>query len=394
MAQQTSEVSTTSNGKSLSPPSMYYVATTLGHQPWLDGEDILVSAGTAFKNPGKSGAEEGFDIRIPEHDRLFIDSGGFQATTHFGSEYPYSAADLFVWAEDVDADYVAGMDFACEKADILAETVEAADADAIPSIDERIERTITKQIEQYDLYTELAGREGGWSFDFVPVIQGHTPEEYRYCAERLKAAGLATEYMAIGSTCKRDSPDQILDVLDACRDTLPATEFHLFGATRRIWKDQRFWGAFASADTHAWAASHPDGGWPANKQEKREAFAAFDADIRGAIERITNQSTIGSAVHERDERAARLPGNLYGGECSFCETPIPAYGVGFEPGCTACERIERNRTIHALAREEAEIDAAIEVTATEDEHRQGSLSDGAWSEPEADTEAERVEVRA
>ena len=356
---------------------MYYVSTRLGTQPWFDGggKDILISAGTAWKNPGKNGAEEGFDIDIPDHERLFVDSGGFQATVHFGSEYPYSPAQLFTWAEDVNANYCAGMDFACERADVLTEDLDTTDAKEIPSIDERIELTIKKQIEQYELYSELAGREGGWSFEFVPVVQGNTIEEYRYCAQQLKAAGLAKEYMSIGSTCKRDSPNEILDVLNACRDVLPGTEFHLFGATRRVWHDTRFYGRFASADTHAWAVSHPEGGWPSNKQEVGEAYVAFEKDISATIERIRNQSTINSAPDDRERCASILPGELYDGMCSFCETPIPLYGIQFSAGCTACERIKRERMIYAESHVEQEIDDSIEACMnTPSNQMQASLS--------------------
>lgn len=369
------------------PPKMFYVATVLGTQPWLAGQDILVSAGTAWKNPGQNGAEEGFDINIPEHKQLMVDSGGFQATAHFDAEYPYADTDLFVWAEDVGADYVTGMDFTCEEASVLESEVEAADADTIPSISERIERTIDKQSKQYALYTELADREGGWSFDFIPVVQGHSVQQYRYCAERLKEAGLATEYMAIGSVCKRADVDQILAVLDACRDVLPATEFHLFGATRRVWKDSRFFGAFRSSDTHAWGVSHPSGGWPSNNEEKAEAFAHFDADIQSVRETMKAQTAIGGQSNERRKRASRLPGNDMGGACAFCGSEVPAYGISFSPDCTACQRVQRNRTIHARAAVEHEVTPSGNVggEATGDP-TQSSLDDPAWKQESTSTE--------
>lgn len=382
MAQSQAVSGDRDDGESITPPEMYYVATTLGEQEWLDGHDILLSAGTAWKNPGKSGANEGFDITVPESEQLFIDSGGFQATAHFGCEYPYDDSDLFVWAEDLGADYVAGMDFACERAEILAENIEAADADTIPSIGERIERTIDKQIEQYALYSELADRDGGWSFEFVPVVQGYSVEQYRYCAERLKEAGVATDYMAIGSVCKRDSPDKILDVLDACKDVLPGTEFHLFGATRRVWSDSRFWGAFRSSDTHAWAVSHPDGGWPSNNAEKAEAFAHYRSRIRSLTEAMVEQSAVTDSTNRRDKCAQSLPGTLYDGQCSFCDTEIPIYGINFSPGCTACERIKRDRTLYATGRVAAELSAADQRKHQEDGGSQSSLTDGDWTQTE------------
>lgn len=343
------------NTEGVSPPDMFYVATVLGSQPWLAGQNILISAGTAWKNPGRNGAGEDFDINIPEHRQLMVDSGGFQATAHFGARYPYDDTDLFVWAEDVGADYVAGMDFTCEEASVLESEVEAANADEIPSVDDRIERTIDKQVEQYTLYTELRDHEEGWSFEFIPVVQGRSVAQYRYCAERLKAAGLASEYMAIGSVCKRSDTDEIFEVLKACRDVLPATEFHLFGATRRIWKDPRAFGTFRSADTHAWGVSHPSDGWPEDNQEKAEAFAFFDADIQRVRESMDEQTTIGGQADEQRERASRLPGNDMAGTCTFCGSTIPTYGISFSPDCTACQRVKRRRTTYIQSRVEREV---------------------------------------
>lgn len=324
------------------PPKMFFVATTLGRQAWLDGFDILVSAGTAWRNPGKSGKNNGFDIHVPDAELLFIDSGGFQAAVHYDDKYPYDARELFEWAKSIDADFVAGMDWACEEADALREApTVTVTADTIASVPERIERSIEDQIRQAEVHEE-----GNWPFTFVPTVQGYSVSDYRYCARRLRQAGVARPYMGLGSVCKRDSPQQIFRILQACQEELPHTEFHLFGATRRVWKDKKFYGYFVSADTHAWAVSHPDGGWPNTKEEKEEAFEYFKNDIQDVQKQIASIQPL----DQHTDPLSTVLCELQVDKCA-CGTKIPAYGTDFETNCRHCEQKKLNRwarNMHAI----------------------------------------------
>jgi len=349
-------------------PEMFYVKGATGPQRWFDGENVLISAGVAWR----SRRTEGFASMEPEDaGRLFIDSGGFQASAWFlgndgGDGYPYDARTLFEWAEEVGADYVAGMDYACERRDALAATVnnnERANGNVepsdIPPVAERIEMSIEEQIEQARIYDE-----GDWSFDFVPVVQGLTPEDYRYCARRLREAGVARTYMGIGTVCCRSDADGIRRVLTACREELPHTAFHLFGLTRKAWEDGRFWSdretqcalgtlraagdlpAFVTADTHAWAQSRPEtGSWPTCKEEIRECFHAYHEQVEGI------RAEVADAREEAPEPGAPVATALGPHECA-CGTRIPVYGTDFEPGCRHCQQTAINRRDAALARKE------------------------------------------
>jgi hypothetical protein len=320
-------------GERVDPPRMFYVVTTTGPQEWLEGEHILTSAGGAWNNPGT-----GFKMWIPdETESLFVDSGGFQSTVHWGGEFPYSATDLFEWAEEIGADYVAGMDLACERAEDLANIYDDLEADEIDTISERVEKTIDNQLLQNRVY-----REGDWSFEFVPVVQGYQPSDYRYCARRLRNANVANDYMAIGSVCKRDSIDDIWKVLRAMKDELPHTEWHLFGATRNVWKATQFWGQFASGDTHAWAKNKPGGGFTQNKEDKRRAFHAFKADMEETVDKIRATDPISADNSSRNHLAELIFAGGGAVEC-VCGTEIPAYGTDFEPSCRHCERKKVNR---------------------------------------------------
>lgn len=320
----------------LTPPEMFWVKGTLGDQSWLDGNSILVSAGVAWRNPGG----DGFTLPPPETENLFVDSGGYQAAVHFQDEYPYTPRELFEWAETIGADYVAGMDWACEDAKKLATGLDGVSPDDIASVEDRINRTIVDQKEQLEVY-----KAGNWSFEFVPVIQGQTIAQYRECARRLRLNNLARDYMGIGTVCKRDSPEQILSVVKACEDELPLTDFHLFGATKYVWKDERLRDRFRSADTHAWALKTPEGEWTANNDDKQRAFAAYERDI--------------SEIQEIDRRQTQIPELrtgpnptdqvAYGSHECVCGTEIPPYQTDFNAGCRYCESTALNRWDAALA---------------------------------------------
>jgi len=163
------------------PPAMFYTCTTRGPQEWLHGERVCISAGNAWR------AEyDRFDHFVPDAAELYIDCGGFQAVKKFGGEYPYTVEDLFAWAEEVGADYVAGMDWMCASASVVAEHADDLSADEIAPVPDRIEQTIDRQIEQYAVY-----QDGDYSFELVPTLQGYEPADYRYCAERLRVTSSA-----------------------------------------------------------------------------------------------------------------------------------------------------------------------------------------------------------
>lgn len=316
---------------------MYYVKTTLGEQPWLDGEPVLVSAGVAWNNPG-----EGFTLEPPEDpESLFVDSGGYQVTVHFGGEYPYSPEELFEYAEEIGADYVAGMDWACEDAESLACLYDDLEPEDILPVEERLQRTVDKQIEQLEVYES---RE--WPFEFVPAVQGLEPDQYRWCARQLRLHDLARPYMAIGTVCKREDPDGILEVVEVLEEELPATEWHLFGATKEIWNDRRFRTRFASADSHAWAMKTPEDEWTKDNEDKKRAFEHWSADIEAIRDEMAEQSTLGTADGGRRMSPAL---RAIGARRCVCGTLIPAYRTEFEPGCRHCETTALNRWDAALA---------------------------------------------
>jgi len=210
-------------------PKMFYVWDELGEFEPMNGEKVMISAGSAWNNPG-----EGFTAWIPDFDELFVDSGGFQVANNWG-EYPFSPREYMDWAESIGADYVAGMDLACERG--LGEM----------DVSERMERTIQNQIEQMEAFEE-----GNYDFELVPVVQGSTEiNQYLESVDRLKDHSLIGNYMGIGSLCMRKSVNEIYDIVKSVKKKIDS-KLHLFGVKISVLKDRRFWGLYHSSDTAAW----------------------------------------------------------------------------------------------------------------------------------------------
>jgi hypothetical protein len=256
----------------MNPPDMYYgMDWNPGYDGVFDDQHILVSAGVTWYSTNR----EWFDtMTLPDdYDGLFVDSGGFQATARWNLSYPYTVGMYFNHAEQLGADYVAGPDYACEPGLHHSST------------GERVLKTAAAHREAKRVYDE-----GEWSFEFVPVLQGWDVKDYRKCIRLYRDFDLLEDYMALGTVCKRDNTDEIHDVLRMCERELPDTDWHMFGLTKRAWRELRFWGRFESADTAAW-------NWGGcTTDEKMELGREYIRGIESIRERIRTQSDL----HEYD----------------------------------------------------------------------------------------------
>lgn len=248
----------------------------------LTGENVLVSAGVAWGR----GKDE-FRLNIPDAETIFLDSGGFQAATKW-ERYPYDPIELFEWAEEIGASYVAGMDVACED---RKELLELESTKVNPGdVKDRMHRSLIQQRR-----CRIEYETGDWDFQFIPVIQGRTVEEYKLFMQWMDKHRLDQyPYLALGTVCKRNSPNEILKILKEVRRKHTDKKLHLFGATKRIWNDRRFWGLFESSDTKAWTFNPPgtDRRFAKNKAEKYDAFEAYKEDIELIKTTMRAQTTL------------------------------------------------------------------------------------------------------
>lgn len=266
----------------MQPPEMYYCwGENSGFEP-LNGEKILVSAGVAWNR-----GDGEFRLNIPDASEILLDSGGFQAATKW-HQYPYSPQELFEYAVDIGANRVAGMDVACEDREQLM-NMESTKVDP-GKVKHRMSRSLTQQKK-----CDLTYSKSEWPFDFMPVIQGRTVGEYRQFMGWMAECGLDRHpQLALGTICKRSSVNEIYEILKVVRECYPEKDLHLFGATKSIWKDRRFWGMFESSDTKAWTFSPPgtDRMFAESKEEKYECFKAYKKDIETVKTAIEHQTTL------------------------------------------------------------------------------------------------------
>lgn len=173
-----------------------------------------------------------------ESARLWCDWGGFYlAMKHKGQpleSIPITPRSYCAWLQGMRPAYAATMDYPCE-AEI------AADDAAIRLRQEASTRNAI----------ELMGYVGPWQW--VPVLQGRTVEQYVQHARDHQAEGLVRSYMAIGSLCRRTRVEEIEAIVATLAAELPGTRFHLFGVKLSIFQSPwQLHPAIRSADTGAW----------------------------------------------------------------------------------------------------------------------------------------------
>ncbi|WP_302083039.1 DUF7221 family queuine tRNA-ribosyltransferase-like protein [Salinibaculum rarum] len=265
----------------LSPPNFFWVFSESGPIDCLPSNlNVLVSAGVAWEN---SSADKFGTVWTPRSpDNVFIDSGGYQAVSRWGGEYPYSPTELFEYASQMGAEYVATMDLVCDP-----------NVESDLSSTERIEQTVENTTEVVAAYEASSTN---YDFQLVPVIQGWKPREYLECVDAFRDRGLIREYMGIGSVARKHANDEIHEILTRLNNNLPSTDFHLFGAKLSIVRDHRFWGQFESCDSAAWRFRPSELGrdkmYAESKHEKTKFFYTYKQKINHAKSQMQAQTTL------------------------------------------------------------------------------------------------------
>ena len=204
---------------------------------------------------------------FPRHDSLFLDSGGFSFFYKSG-EYPFTPEELAALAVRERANYCAVMDYPCEP-----ETSRPA---GLRTNRERIDRTIENTRRCLQIC----------NVNWVPVVQGYTPEEYAYCVERLRNEDLIRPVVAIGSLCVRRRTEDTWEILSLVRDLLPGVKLHGFGIDLKFLRDRRIKSVLWSADTQAWGFNNrrwglDRKGWrPKSMAERHANYPFYSAEVR------------------------------------------------------------------------------------------------------------------
>jgi len=168
---------------------------------------------------------------------LFVDSGGFPSSfIHNG--YNRSDAEYLFFVKKVKAKFFALRDYPCEPQLLKKHGVTVRD---------QIHRTLDHHIKLLELFERQ-----DINSQPIPVIQGWEVEDYLYCIDMYEEHGLIFDYMAVGSTCRRQAVKETQQVILAVRDELPNIKLHAFGVKLSVLNNKAVWDALYSADSSAW----------------------------------------------------------------------------------------------------------------------------------------------
>jgi hypothetical protein len=179
-----------------------------------DKINVMFSAGGFWDNDSKEWRKKykfrrSFGLR-------WLDCGGFTMLNQYG-DYPFSVINYANLIAYLRPDYYASMDYPCEP--------EISRSLGLMSNRERIEATVRNAAELTDWEGQLKGA-------MVPVIQGHSLEEYLYCLDLYDQSGLVRDYMAVGSMCRRiDNRElgRLIPGIYYAAQRLGCSKLHFFG---------------------------------------------------------------------------------------------------------------------------------------------------------------------
>jgi hypothetical protein len=197
-------------------------------------EESHVMVSYATENNGRLGTEQ----------THFADSGGAPDSFTDGrladtGDYVTNDAEYLDYVEAIEADVWSLRDYPCEAAVLTAH--ERTVADHQRRTTER-HRSLLSLAEKRD----IAGQP-------VSILQGQSVDDYLRHLDALRDAGVLTDYVGIGSVCRRHATDEIQSIILAIRDALPARHrLHAFGVKLPVLEQQGVVAALSSADSCAY----------------------------------------------------------------------------------------------------------------------------------------------
>jgi len=194
---------------------------------------ILLSAGVvwSYTNNKKLALFKFSD----ETKEIFLDSGGFSFFTKY-SDYPFTVREYVKWICEMQkvnngkVKYAAIMDYPCEP---------SINRKAFKTNKERIEKTVENAIKCFE--NEIPAK-------WIPVLQGYALDEYIFCLDLYKEHGILTDYIAIGSMCKRSNISEIVKIVYEIKKVYRG-KIHVFGLTIKALRNVALFNLIHSCDT-------------------------------------------------------------------------------------------------------------------------------------------------
>ncbi len=237
---------------------VFYLGT---HQPaWLWSDripaDIPMFVSHRRLDGGPAGPRRS---RYPTKLRAAaIDSGGFTELQMFGrwvtDPEDYVTAIHRYDTEIGHLDWAAPMDWMCEPAIINGGTFKGkVFVGTGLSVLEHQRRTIENLITLERIWAE---REYDADSPFMPAVQGDDEAAYRRCWDMYGEAGVnLADYpvVGVGSVCRRESTDEIADIMHMLSDLGGPGDRQLHGFGVKTAGLKKYAGVLASSDSLAWS---------------------------------------------------------------------------------------------------------------------------------------------
>lgn len=170
---------------------------------------------------------------------LFVDCGGYHHMMNGAGEYQDSNEDYLQFLLKHRPHLYALRDYPCEP-DLLSELGR--------TVEDQQKRTLDRHRE---LLNEVSGH--SLADNAVSVVQGWTVGQYLSHLDMLRDHGCLTDYVAIGSVCRRGADMDIANAILAVRDALPErTKLHAFGVKGSVLRYSEVCDALDSVDSAAY----------------------------------------------------------------------------------------------------------------------------------------------
>lgn len=229
-------------------------------------------------------------------ENLFIDSGGYSFIKGKG-EYQTSDSQYLEFIKRVQPEIFALRDYPCESK-VLEEHGR--------TVEKHQEMTTKRHRKLLDLWSDAWWQ----SSQPVCVIQGWELDDYLRHLDQLRENGLLTDYVGIGSVCRRNQDEQIRDIVMRIRQELPPRcKLHAFGVKKNILRFPDAFKALDSADSMAYEDSE--------KYSQRVSGTKRKSFRDSALSYLQFKRKINSAIIEDDEM------DRYGMRCEQCGQLLP-----------------------------------------------------------------------
>lgn len=179
-------------------------------------------------------------MNTPWHriDRLFVDCGGYSFMKGKG-EYSTSDAEYLDFIEEHKPELFALRDYPCEP-DVLDQQG--------TTVEGHQRMTTERHVSLMGMYEDR-----GLSASPVSVIQGWAMDDYLAHLDTLRDRGVLTDYVGVGSVCRRNREDEIRNILVRLRSELPdRVDMHAFGVKGSVLQFTEVQNALTSSDSQSY----------------------------------------------------------------------------------------------------------------------------------------------